>query len=97
MEGTQEKKEDFLYRPRRRLASAEKKVETEDNADIRLIDPRLASEFEFRVGHRRIGMFSPSTSLSDISWRARPMVHATSASVNSHPSRGAMVPPLPDS
>ncbi|MCX4176709.1 MULTISPECIES: PIN-like domain-containing protein [Paraburkholderia] len=51
---TQEKKEDFLYRPRRRLASAEKKVETEDNADIRLIDPRLASEFEFRVGHRRI-------------------------------------------
>ncbi|MGO4306153.1 PIN-like domain-containing protein [Cupriavidus sp. RAF12] len=51
---TQEKKEDFLYRPRRRLAASAKKVTTEDNADIRLIDPRLASEFEYRVGHRRV-------------------------------------------
>lgn len=53
---TQEKKEDFLYRPRRRLAAAIKKVATEDNVDIRLIDPRLASEFEYRVGHRRVAV-----------------------------------------
>lgn len=54
---TQEKKEDFLYRPRRRFVDpAKKKVGTEDNADIRLIDPRLASEFEYRVGHRRVAV-----------------------------------------
>ncbi|SOZ99775.1 hypothetical protein CBM2626_A40320 [Cupriavidus taiwanensis] len=51
---TQEKKEDFLYRPRRRLANAQKNVKSEENTDIRLVDPRLVAEFEFKVGHRNI-------------------------------------------
>lgn len=51
---TQEKKEDFLYRPRKRLSNAEKGARTEENKDIRLIDPRLVAEFEHRIGHRRI-------------------------------------------
>jgi len=51
---TQEKKEDFLYRPRRRVANTERKLDTEENADIRLIDPRLVAEFECRVGHRQV-------------------------------------------
>ncbi|MBD2956675.1 PIN-like domain-containing protein [Burkholderia pseudomallei] len=51
---TQEKKEDFLYRPRMRAAEAVKKIGVEENPDIRLIDPRLVAEFEHRVGHRRV-------------------------------------------
>ncbi|MBY4865152.1 hypothetical protein K6W76_01270 [Burkholderia anthina] len=51
---SQEKKEDFLYRPRLRIAEAAKKIGIEENPDIRLIDPRLVSEFEHRVGHRRV-------------------------------------------
>jgi predicted nucleic acid-binding protein len=51
---TQEKKEDFLYRPRKRLIDAVKGEGTEENKDIRLVDPRLVAEFEHRVGHRRI-------------------------------------------
>ncbi|VVD62763.1 PIN-like domain-containing protein [Pandoraea commovens] len=51
---SQEKKEDYLYRPRLRIAEAAKKIGIEENPDIRLIDPRLVSEFEHRVGHRRV-------------------------------------------
>jgi predicted nucleic acid-binding protein len=51
---SQEKKEDFLYRPRVRVAEAAKKIGAEENPDIRLIDPRLVAEFEHRVGHRRV-------------------------------------------
>lgn len=58
---TQEKKEDFLYRPRRRIADAAKGLATEDNKDIRLIDPRLVSEFEYRVGHRRVAIANLET------------------------------------
>jgi len=56
----EEKKSDFFYSPmRRRIATTVSDPKTtvigNDNPRLSLVDPRLVSEFEARMGHRNIG------------------------------------------
>lgn len=59
---TQETKEDFYYRPRSRLAEAAKAAATKNpyeanrDPEILVIDARMVSEFQSRVGHRSVAM-----------------------------------------
>ncbi|HDS1656710.1 TPA: hypothetical protein QEL76_004702, partial [Stenotrophomonas maltophilia] len=56
----EEKKSDFFYSPmRRRIAASVSDPKTtvtpNDNPRLSLVDPRLVSEFEARIGHRNVG------------------------------------------